>query len=231
MICMIRSAPDLTPLDIVYACSRYSITCTVFNSILSITQRKKRFTQDPQATSVQVVYFDSTRLFLRKWSALVNSRLKLLVIINSCDEYEIKTIDVGAMASILKACRRLEDSDSVIIDKPIRLRDAVTEAMRHNMQQSIVHKLSMSLYSVKDKNLRDSMRKDIMKYLAGSRSKPVLASYPRINKLMSDPMIPGLRKAVVLSRSLGQGGPDKASALTNIDRFDIAYIESYINKK
>lgn len=229
---MLRAAPRLTPLDVVYTCSRYSITCTIFNSTLSITNRKKKFVQDPSATSVQVIYFDSIKLFLRKWVALTKSKLKLVVIVNSCDEYDIKNIEPDAFGSILKVCLRIEDSmEYVTVEKPAQVHDTVTDAMKHNMQHSIVHKLSMSLYSVKDKTTRDIMRKDIMKYLAGARAKPVLSAYPRINKLMSDPLIPSLRKAVVLSRSIGVGGPDKASAVTNIDRFDIAYIESYIGKK
>jgi len=75
------------------------------------------------------------------------------------------------------------------------------------------------------------MRKDIMRYLAGIKSKPNLNAYPRIHKLMSDSMIPALRNAVILSRSLGTDGPDLASAQTDIDRFDIAYVQSYIGKK
>lgn len=231
MISMLRAAPSLTPLDVVYACSRFSITCTVFNNKLSISERKKQFIQSPTATRVQVVYFDSIKLLLRRWAALSKSKVKLLVIVNSCDEYDIKSIDRLAITSILKVCQRIEKTDEHIAEKPTHLHDMVTNAMKHNMQQSIVHKLSMSLYSVKDKTLRDSMRKDIMRYLAGTKPKPDLVVYPRINKLMSDPMIPALRRAVILSRSLGEGGPDLASAQTNIDRFDIAYVESYINKK
>lgn len=231
MICMLRAAPELTPLDVVYTCSRFSINCTVFNSKLSISDRKKRFVHSPSSTKVHVVYFDSIKLLLRKWSALSRSRVKLIILVNSCDEYDIKLIDKLAISSILKACQRVEASDLELIEKPTHMHDMVTNAMKHNMQQSIVHKLSMSLYSVRDKTLRDSMRKDIMRYLAGTKPKPDLSAYPRINKLMSDSMIPALRRAVILSRSLGAGGPDLASAQTNIDRFDIAYVESYINKK
>lgn len=232
MILMLRAAPELTPVDIVYTCSRFSITCTVFNSTLSISDRKKRYIQTPSATRIRVVYFDSIKLLLRKWNALSSSRLKMLVIVNSCDEYEIKKVDKKDIASILKVCKNLEADPSLeSIERPVHIHDMVTNAMKCNMQQSIVHKLSMSLYSVKDKTLRDGMRKDIMRYLAGSGAKPSLASYPRIDKLMSDSMIPALRKAVILSRSIGPGGPDVASAKTNIDRFDIAYVESYITKK
>jgi hypothetical protein len=231
MIMMLRAASELTPLDVVYACSRFSITCTVFNSKLSIADRKKRFDQEPSSTPVQVIYFDSIKLLMKKWHALSKSRLRLLVLVNSCDEYDIKNIGRDSLNSILKVCKRIEESEPTDLEKPVHIHDMVTNAMKHNMQQSIVHKLSMSLYSVKDKVIRDSMRKDIMRYLAGSRTKPDLTKYPRISRLMSDSMIPALRKAVVLSRSIGAGGPDIASAKTNIDRFDIAYIESYITKK
>jgi hypothetical protein len=154
----------------------------------------------------------------------------MLILVNSCDEYEIKQIQKQDIVSILKVCKRLESTHTTVA-KPRHMYDMVTNAMKCNMQQSIVHKLSMSLYSVKDKPLRDEMRKSIMRYLAGCGAKPNMLAYPRINKLMSDPMIPALRQAVILSRSLGEGGPDLAAAKTNIDRFDIAYVESYITKK
>lgn len=231
MICMLRAAPELTPLDVVYACSRFSINCTVFNSKLSISDRKKSFLHSPSSTRIHIVYFDSIKLLLRRWAALSRSKAKLLVLVNSCDEYDIKSVDRLAISSILKVCQRLELSDTRPVEKPTHMHDMVTNAMKHNMQQSIVHKLSMSLYSVRDKTLRDSMRKDIMRYLAGIKSKPNLNAYPRIHKLMSDSMIPALRNAVILSRSLGTDGPDLASAQTDIDRFDIAYVQSYIGKK
>ena len=184
MILVLRAAPELTPLDLVYTCSRFSITCTVFNSTLSISERKKRYTQVPSATRVRVVYFDSIKLLLRKWNALSSSKLKMLVIVNSCDEYEIKKVSKKDISSLLKVCKSLEYDNSVVsIEKPVHIHDMVTNAMKCNMQQSIVHKLSMSLYSVKDKTIRDTMRKDIMRYLAGARSKPDLTAYPRINKL------------------------------------------------
>lgn len=231
MIVMLRAAKELTPLDVVHTCSRFSITCTVFNSTLAISDRKKRYVHSPSATKVRVVYFDSIKLLLRRWKALSASKLRMLVIVNSCDEYELKQIQKQDIVSILKVCKKLETTDTTNVDRPVHIHDMVTNAMKCNMQQSIVHKLSMSLYSVKDKSLRDEMRKSIMRYLAGSGAKPSMLAYPRINKLMSDPMIPALRRAVILSRSLGQGGPDLASAQTNIDRFDIAYVESYITKK
>lgn len=231
MIVMLRAAPDVAPVDLLYTCYRFSITCTVFNSGLSISERKKRYSHQPSSTKIRVVYFDSIKLLLRRWNALSASRLKMLVIVNSCDEYKIKTIEKNDIESILSVCKKLEVLGVSNVERPEHIHDMVTNAMKCNMQQSIVHKLSMSLYSVKDKTLRDTMRKSIMKYLAGSGSKPSLAAYPRIDKLMSDPMIPALRNAVILSRSIGTGGPDIASSRTNIDRFDIAYVESYINKK
>lgn len=231
MILMVRSARQITPLDIVLACSKHRISCTIYNSTLSISDRKKRYIYTPSATSIRVVYFDSIQLLTRRWNKLCASKLKMLILVSRCDEYDIQDVTLDALDNIHSVCKKLEVLKTQNVAKPLHVQDMVTNAMKSNMQQSIVHKLSMSLYSVKDKALRDSMRKSIMRYLAGAGPRPVLDSYSRINKLMSDPMIPGLRNAVILSRSLGTGGPDIASAKTNIDRFDIAYVESYLSKK
>lgn len=231
MILMLRSVRQLTPVDIVLECARSRITCTVYNSALPISSRKKRYVHAPSSTNIRVVYFDSIQLLMRRWNRLCASRLKMLVLVSRCDEYELKEVTRDQLTGLSSVCNRLSTTATENIDKPLHVHDMVTNAMKRNMQQSIVHKLSMSLYSIKDKTLRDSMRKSIMRYLAGVGARPRLESYARINKLMSDPMIPGLRKAVMLSRSLGPGGPDLASAKTNIDRFDIAYVESYLVKK
>ena len=101
--------------------------------------------------------------------------------------------------------------------------------MKAQQQISMIQKINMKLYTVRIKEDRDKMRKDIMIYLAGGyKSLPsYIENYSGIFALITDPMVSRLRAAVVRAFKIG---PDAASAETQIDRFDLAYVMAAVKK-
>lgn len=222
----------MAPIDLVLACGSHGVKVISLSSNRPAHARRRIFSPVDQVYKTRVVSIDSYKLFKLKWKVLAESKFKYIIFIHDHveDIYDIPCIDETFISGrLLKLLPGIDKNEYEPTENRPVDNSRLASYMKAQQQISMIQKINMKLYTVRIKEDRDKMRKDIMIYLAGGyKSLPsYIENYSGIFALITDPMVSRLRAAVVRAFKIG---PDAASAETQIDRFDLAYVMAAVKK-
>lgn len=222
----------LSPIDIVLSCVSNGVKVISLSSARPAHDRRRIFNPVDLRYKTRIVTVDSYKLFKLKWRVLAESKFKYIVFVHDHveDIYDMPTVDDAFISGrLLRILKRTDRDDYEPAEERPADRSRLAAYMKAQQQISMIQKINMKLYTVRIKEDRDKMRKDIMIYLAGGyKTLPsYIEKYSGIFALITDPMVSRLRSAVVRAFKVG---PDEASAETQIDRFDLAYVMAAVKK-
>lgn len=178
--------------------------------------------------SVRILSVDSFLTLRMRWGVIARAKVTYIVFVHDPHRSEYDVPEVGN--KFLSSSVELPDlldyavSLSFTVDQPpTPVRSDLDDIIKSEHKISIVHLLTTKLYTIRIKENRDKLRKELFCFIGGTvKTLPSdLHLYPPIHALITSPSVKTLQKAITLARKVG---PEEASSATGIDKFDISYI-------
>jgi hypothetical protein len=163
-----------------------------------------------------------------RWGVIARAKVAYIIFVHDPHKSEYEVPNVGS--KFLSSSAELPDLLDYAITLPFTVeqpptpvRSDLDDIIKSEHKISIVHLLTTKLYTIRIKENRDKLRKELFCFLGGTiKTLPSdIHLYPPINALISSPSVKTLQKAITLARKVG---PEEASSITGIDKFDISYI-------